>query len=115
MNTRKATVKTLTAVLALAGFIAGAPAQAAEPSAGASQYQSVSPLGFVIPAPGSQGAVASARSDTFARTKGVSPLGFEIPAPSPAGAQGPVRSDNLALESTRHKGVSPLGFEIPGS
>ena len=115
MNTRRTAVKTLTAALALAGLIAGAPAQAAEPSVGASQYQPVSPLGFAIPAPGSQGAVASARSDTFARPKGVSPLGFEIPAPTPAGAQGPVRSDTLADRHAEHKGVSPLGFEIPAS
>jgi hypothetical protein len=109
MNTSKAAVKTLTAViaLALAGLASATPARADDTAASANRYQTVSPLGFEIPAPGVRGAAGPVHADTSAIPKGVSPLGFEIPAPTPAGAQGRARSDTLA--------TAPAGLRDPGA
>jgi hypothetical protein len=90
-------------IAALAALAPFAAAQAADTGAGSSQYQTVSPLGFEIPSPGSR-TTAPMRADTemIAASNSVSPLGFEIPAPTPRGIAGPMRSDSVS-------GVSPTG------
>lgn len=72
--------------------------------------QAVSPLGFEIPSPGSDGVASTvAWTDTKAEPAGPSPLGFVIPAPGKRGVAGPVHEEATAARAVSEDVFDRLG------